>query len=425
MNEQVDMYFISEDFITNNYTKTLNYELVENLIYFLSFYPVLAMIYYGIYKNLLSIILPFLMILPIFIMTYFRIKIKKISTFRILILLVLIISFLISMKLFNTYILAVFLIPWAVRCLQKALIKQTVNFNKGNLIHLEVFLFLQLFLNALLKYYIIEKLILIVSIALAIISISYISKIRTVRLSMDESGNKTFDTKDNNIFILSLAALNILIIIFMYATGIFNVASNITNTIANKFLESTNGTTMEATFDDNKGDLELMEWELPSDEITKTNSKFGTILIIIAKILGKIIYITVMIFIIFLIANVLLIILKKLKKQEKVNLVFENKDFKKEIREKTDVIKTKINQSIYKNNNEKVRRLYKNKILSYNRRNIEVNKFSSAQDIEKEIFNKTNENIQGLTQIYEKARYSNIEISKEDFRKIKDKLKNY
>lgn len=419
MNEQIDMYFVSEDFITNNYNKTLNYELVENLIYFLSFYPILAAIHYITHKNVLSLLSIFLVIIPIFTMTYFRIKIKKISSFRISIFLVLIVSFLICMKLFNTYVFGIFLILWTLQCLQKASIKQRVKFNKSHLICLELFLFLQLFLCALLKYYLIEKVILIVSITIAIISTTYIAKIRTVRLSMDDSGRKTFDTKENNIFIFSLAALSILIIIFMYTTGIFKVASNITNSFASKFLEPTNGITMDFVNNENNSDLRPMKDELPFDEGVESISKFGTILAIIVKVIGKIVYIVIMSIIILLIVNSLIIILKKLKNQEKVNLVFEEDYFKKEIREKTKVIKRKINKVIYKNNNEKIRRLYKNKVLSYSRKNIKINKFLSTKEIEKEIFNKTNENIQNLTQVYEKARYSNLEVSKEELVKIK------
>ena len=419
MNEQIDMYFVSEDFLTNNYNKTLNYELVENLIYFLSFYPILAAIHYITHKNVLSLLSIFLIIIPIFTMTYFRIKIKKISSFRISIFLVLIVSFLICMKLFNTYVFGIFLIPWTLQCLQKASIKQKVKFNKSYLICLELFLFFQLFLCALLKYYLIEKVILIVSITIAIISITYIAKIRTVRLSMDDSGRKTFDTKENNIFIFSLAALSILIIIFMYTTGIFEVASNITNSFASKFLEPTNGITMDFVNNENNSDLRPMKDELPFDEGVESISKFGTILAIIVKVIGKILYIAIMSIIILLIVNSLIIILKKLKNQEKVNLVFEEDYFKKEIREKTKVIKRKINKVIYKNNNEKIRRLYKNKVLSYSRKNIKINRFLSTKEIEKEIFNKTNENIQNLTQVYEKARYSNLEVSKEELVKIK------
>lgn len=419
MNEQIDMYFVSEDFLTNNYNKTLNYELVENLIYFLSFYPIIAAIHYITHKNLLSLLSIFLIIIPIFTMTYFRIKIKKISSFRISIFLVLIVSFLICMKLFNTYVFGIFLIPWTLQCLQKASIKQKVKFNKSYLICLELFLFFQLFLCALLKYYLIEKVILIVSITIAIISITYIAKIRTVRLSMDDSGRKTFDTKENNIFIFSLAALSILIIIFMYTTGIFEVASNITNSFASKFLEPTNGITMDFVNNENNSDLRPMKDELPFDEGVESISKFGTILSIIVKVIVKILYIAIMSIIILLIVNSLIIILKKLKNQEKVNLVFEEDYFKKEIREKTKVIKRKINKVIYKNNNEKIRRLYKNKVLSYSRKNIKINRFLSTKEIEKEIFNKTNENIQNLTQVYEKARYSNLEVSKEELVKIK------
>lgn len=419
MNEQIDMYSISEDFIANNYNKTLNYELVENLIYFLSLYPILVMIYYIIHKNISSLLIIFSLIIPIFTMTYFRMKIKKISSFRISIFLVSIISFLICMKLFNTYIWGIFIIPWALQCLKKASIKQIVNFNKSNLINLELFLFIQLFVCALLKYYIIEKLILIVSIALAIISIAYIAKIRTVRLSMDDDGKKTFDTKDNNIFIFSVVALSLLIIIFMYTTGIFKVASSITNTFTSKLLESNNGTSMKVVSNENNSNFGLMQYELPMNEEIKPIGKIGTILIIIGKVIGKIIYIGIISLVILLIVNSLLIVIKKFKNKEKINLVFEKNYFEKEIREKTNLIKRKMNKSIYKNNNDRARKLYKNKILSYNKKNIKVNKFLSTQDIEKEILNKANENIQSLTQVYEKARYSNVEISKEELIKIK------
>jgi hypothetical protein len=70
---------------------------------------------------------------------------------------------------------------------------------------------------------------------------------------------------------------------------------------------------------------------------------------------------------------------------------------------------------------EKIRRFYKNKILKYKRNNVIINNSSSTYEIQKEVFYKASENIENITKVYEKARYSNEEITQNDM----DLLKKY
>ena len=51
MNCEVQVYSITDEYMKNNYVKTLPYELIENLIYFLYAYPILVMINHITNKN--------------------------------------------------------------------------------------------------------------------------------------------------------------------------------------------------------------------------------------------------------------------------------------------------------------------------------------------------------------------------------------
>ena len=76
-------------------------------------------------------------------------------------------------------------------------------------------------------------------------------------------------------------------------------------------------------------------------------------------------------------------------------------------------VKSKRGFSLFKakNNNDKARRLYKKKILSYNKTFINIDASDTPKDLQDKIHNKSGDNLKDLTAIYEAARYGNDVIS--------------
>lgn len=125
----------------------------------------------------------------------------------------------------------------------------------------------------------------------------------------------------------------------------------------------------------------------------------------------------------YVVINRILIYIKNLKNIDKVTFVY-NGDKKTEIKEKVKRFRYNMKKSILLDERENVRRLYKNKILKYTSRNIVINNHLSTNEIQNEILTKTNENITKITAVYEKARYSNEDITKQDLDILKMKRKN-
>jgi len=60
-------------------------------------------------------------------------------------------------------------------------------------------------------------------------------------------------------------------------------------------------------------------------------------------------------------------------------------------------------------------------ISESNDNNIKINKSFSTNEIQKEILSKALDNIEDVTKVYEKARYSNQEVTKDDVEILKHK----
>ncbi len=110
-------------------------------------------------------------------------------------------------------------------------------------------------------------------------------------------------------------------------------------------------------------------------------------------------------FFIFVIYTIIKFIKMYFKKESPGNEVIEKAT--PTISEKAKKSKPLLSIFKAKNNNEKIRRLYKKKILSYKGTFINIDNSDTPKDIETKIKNKSGDNLKDLTDIYEAARYSN------------------
>lgn len=122
-------------------------------------------------------------------------------------------------------------------------------------------------------------------------------------------------------------------------------------------------------------------------------------------------------FAIFVIHLIIKFITAYFKKESLGNEVIEKADTI--ISEKTKKTKRKLSLFKAKNNNDKARKIYKKKILSYNHTFINIDDTDTPSDLERKIKNKSGDNLKDLTAIYEAARYSNNVISDSELSIVK------
>lgn len=422
MDNRVQVYSITDEYMKSNHVKTLTYELIENLMYFLCAYPIVAMINYFFDKNENMIYINLIAIIPVFFITYLRVKIKTMKKFILAILLVTTIWLIIIGHLLKQYVFMLFLIIWVIDCIKRSVVVQRVGFNKNRILIVEALLIPQIIIAAGSELKNFQVFIAVISIVIMSVSIGYICKVRNVRLSMDDIENESFNKKDNNIFIGGTILLILITIFILYRLGVFDSAYNLTKKIAKSLLELGRGNHSEQSSNEinnmSNGNNANMFEGLNADNL-EPPGKFAQIFAAIVKVIANIIFIAITITLSYMLINRFLIYIKMLRNKDKVSFVFNNNNKENEIKKKVDKIKNNIRKSIFLNDKEKIRKLYKNKILKYKKENIIVNNFFSTQEIQNEVLSKALDNIEDITKVYEKARYSNEEITKDDIEKFK------
>jgi len=426
MENSVQVYSITDEYMKSNHVKTLTYELIETLMYFLCAYPIVAMISYFFDKNENMLYLNLIAIVPVVIITYLRVKIKTMKKFILAILLVTAIWLIIIGFLLKQYVFMLFLIIWVIDCIKRSTAVQRVGFNKYRLLIVEALLIPQIIIAAGANFKNFQVFIAVISIVIMSISIGYICKVRNVRLSMDDIENESFNKKDNNIFIGGAIFLILITIFILYSLGIFGVAYDLTRKISKSLLELGMGNHSEHSSNEIKNimnDNNVNMFDGLNADNLEPPGKFAQIFSDIVKVISNIIFIVITITLSYLLINRFLIYIKMLRNKDKVSFVFNSSNKENEIKKKVDKIKNDIRKSIFLNDKEKIRKLYKNRILKYKKNNIIINNFFSTYEIQNEVLSKSLDNIEDITKVYEKARYSNEELTKDDMEIFKGNKK--
>lgn len=425
MNKEIQINSITEDFIKSYFNKTLEFELIESVIYFLCVYPFLTIADYTITKNDTMIYLNFIMIVPILLMTYLRVKAKKMRTFAFGILGITILFSIIIVFVLKQYVLLAFLWPWAIISIKKSITMQQISIDMSKLLLIEGLLIPQIILGAYVGAKDIQTIVFIVPIIVMLLSMGYICKVRNLRLSMDDIKNHSFNKKDSNIFIAGLVIFIAILIFMLYYLGAFEIAHNYTKKIVDFFTNIGGGSIKNETnlpqhssSNSERENLKKLAENGPMD----INSPLFQIISKVLNTLFNIALVIAALIAIYVIINRILIYVKNLKNMDKVTFIYkDSKNTKNETKMNFFKLKQNINKALFSNNKEKIRKIYKNKIIKYKKFSVNINNYLSTSEIEKEILNKTNENIKEVTRVYEKARYSNDEITMQDLEILKNR----
>jgi len=160
------------------------------------------------------------------------------------------------------------------------------------------------------------------------------------------------------------------------------------------------------------------------------SGKNSYLITFLLNLVQLIIGVVLVIIIIYLIYKLFIIVknfykglcIKKIYKTEKRELIFSLEDIIKEIKNRSEGFSIGLELPFNMSNGKKIRKLYKKLIKSYKTKEILACNFNTPMEIQIKVKEVLEKNISEATIIYEKARYSNEECSKEEVDKIKSFL---
>lgn len=417
---EIDVLPVTDEYMQHNYVKNLRYEFIEDIIMFCTIYPLLNILNCVVCSKT-SLAYMGLTLLPVMmIMSYMRVKINKRYLFDIGVIIAGALYFAFSMAIPYKNVYGIAGIVCTVVSIWRSKKNQNVKYNINIFIEHEVLLIVFLFIAIIMRNRFIQSMILVCGLIIIVLSLAYLSKARNVRLIKDDSKNETFRNRDSSMFAVQIAVLISVLLVIFQVTGVFAAANRLSNTIVTNLQEAATGDYKNGVPKEAKN---LVKNDMPGPDLSKIKpkkTKFNIIIIVLMYALTAVVTVlaaAIVIGLIYLLLNRLMIDIKRLKNSDKVTFVLkENGEGEQKEKAKHESV---IKKHIFLSPRDKVRKIYKKKVKSYKKSGAVVKQNWTVNDIEKEILDKTNSNIDYISNMYEKARYSDEEISKEDIEGLK------
>ncbi|WP_234125068.1 hypothetical protein [Clostridium hydrogenum] len=420
MEDNIDYYKVSDISPFCNSPKKLIFEILEVIMNFLIFYPVISYILYPTSKNGVSFLLTsILTIIYLAAINLIRIKLKRKKLIFFLSLVLGLSFFTIPLQESSKWVIGIYLTLELLKSLRKTF-KPNYKFYS-----LPFFFFGELVLgiNLVFAYTINSSYVIFLnilsSIIFALLFLFYLSSSRSAVLINAEKGY-TFNnikklTAGSRKILLPLLFIFLAVISFilLLTNGINHlINSNIVKQIVSLFVSANPYNTTTKQFDMQRNSLYKMFHPNGSDISIKSTNNFSSshtslILIILVTI--------ILFFFLYLLFKRLLDLKAKMVTQTNTDTetVFLEEDLKKDLIS----IRHKFNFNL--SNKEKLRRKYKKLIKSYAKKGLKIQDSSTTNELENEISELTKDNIKNCGDIYRKARYSSFEPTPDDISKIK------
>lgn len=416
---EIDVLPVTDEYMQHNYVKSLLYEFIEDIIMFCTIYPFLNILNCAVCKDKVLSYIGLSLLPVIMIMTFMRVKIRKRFVYDMAVLVTAAAYFGLTLVIPYKNIFGFAAIVCAAVGIWKSKKKQNVRYNMNSLIEHEILLIVMLFIAITMKNQFIQIMILVCGLIIMVVSCAYLSKARNVRLIKDDPKNETFRHRDSTMFAVQMAVLISVLLIILQVTGVFAAANRWSNRIVNNIQQAAMGTYQVQPQQEIKKDKVEQKPIDMSKVVNAKPNKFLSALMVAISVVVTIIAAIIAISIIYMVLNRIMIDIKRFANSDKVTFVFkENGETEKKEKEKHENVITK---NIFLSPRDKIRKIYRKKVKSYKKSGVIVRQNRTVSDIEKEVLDKAGSNIDYISNMYEKARYSNEEISKDDIVDLKNK----
>jgi|GEM_PF-2692940 len=417
---KIDNYKLPNMDKFNSSPKKATFQICEDIMVFLIFYPVVLNILGIIYGNTIALTQGIPLILYIIALALTRIKIKNhiLGVISNLILFCIFLS--IPFPIYERIIYGVYALIMLMNSIHRFF---KITFNFYNLLFFklgETLLGVNLLLsyglnNSLAKYSTLFS-----ALMFSLLFLFYFSRNRYRLLIGSEKTYYNHTTKVDLHSKKFIAALFFAFFIFtsfiLLITSAINSKGNyaLTHEINSILFPSTGINSSSINYSHNKSSYNHISLPQLSNLIFSHNTKSS-----FTDLLNKIFYITAY----FLLTIILFIIIFKIirfaiklkfkdQAHEEIESTFLKEDFIKDI--KRIIPKFKSNLS----NKDKLRKYYKKLIKHYGKNGLKIKASSTPMELKDEILNLTSNNLENITKIYDKTRYSLYEPTKEDIDKL-------
>lgn len=417
--DNVNSYRIPDVNKFSDSSKKAIFQICEDLMLFLIFYPIALNILGLLHKNTPILIHGIALLIYTLALTLIRTNIKKRPLALMLSFVLFCIFLVIPFELYERVlygIYAVLMLALSIKQFFKPSFKffKTFFFVCG-----EALLFINLFCAYAANNSSVKDLTLFSAIAFSLIFLFYSSRSRYKLLIASEKNSSHSNAADlsSQKFIIALfASFLIFISCVLLITNKLNSSSNYT--VVHAIYNALQSQMPQSAADLKKDDLSKNANDLTHINMGKISNKQkgNSALPMYAYIVA---YSVLAAFIILIVFKILKFFLSAKIKEPKIDTETEATFLKEDLKKDLGSIIPKFNFNL--SNKEKLRKHYKKLISSYRKKGLAVKDSSTSVELKDEISNLTGDDIDTATKIYNKSRYSLYEPTKEDLARLRKK----
>lgn len=417
--DKIDSYKIPDMVKLNKSPKKTIFQICENLIFFLIFYPIVLNILEMVYKNGFIFTHGIALIIYVVIINFMRIKIRKHFLAIALNLVLFFIFILIPFPNYERILYGIYAALALINSIRK-FYKIDYNFYSISILILgEALLSINLLVSYALNNSFSKHLTLFCAVMLSLVFLFYSSRSKYGLLINSENkvnSNNTVILSSRKLLISIFSAFLIFMCFTLLITNRINSGSDHALVNALTTLFSPNSL-LNSNKNTNKNILKKFRNQsmFKNNEKVPQNIKYrnNSFLYKYFYLILSLILILAILF--FLFKMIKFLINTKIEDQQNVETetTFLNEDFRKDLSN----IVPKFNFNL--SDKERLRRYYKKLIKRYRKKGLDVKDSSTPMELKDRILNLTGNNIDDITKIYNKSRYSSYEPTKQDIDKFK------
>lgn len=430
-------YIIPDSWMYFNDSKPMAYSILEDIFYFCMIYPALVVIINIFSKSIFVMLSGLYLILPIILLTIIRRKTKRfISFFGLNLFLYIISSFIFFITAAPIYLICIYA-PFIITA---SMLSIHIRYNSENkfisLNHFilgEIVILFFYIVAALNGYNFAMTLIIIIEILFSLLFIIYFHIARTDKLLQWEEQNTLIVDKKihsaKRYFTAGICGLLGIVIYLVFGTGLVKYLDIIENYFLSVLYRlmhpgvSANIVSSQIQSSRNPA----MERPAMLDAMIGKSAKPNIFAIYFLKFLEIIIFSIIIIFFIKMLLNIAKSVYQGFYKnsfteKEERETVFSIDDTSKRFFEGLNSLKNKLIIPFDMSSRVRIRKLYEKIITKYKNQKVEIFNSDTPGEIENSIAREHYYFSTEITELYEKARYSNEDITKEDYENMKKNI---
>jgi len=433
MNGEINIIQTSKSFMNVIKNKSIGYEIAEDWMLFWTFFMPLALTLNILSKDTILIYKGLLYILPVFAFTVIRRNITGSFKYLLANVIIVFFVFIISFTLIEKIVLLIPIILCSIISMKKRRCEVIEFYKISTFVWCEGLMVICYFVAMNYKLSFMMSLINLTSINVALTFILYECTSR-MACFMQWEGEfiKGYSKRMTRVKLGSIAFISAAIgffILLAYKIGLYKLFDMLTSKIL-AFFNATRASDGQAEKIKPAANVQPQNLTNSLKDLG-AKSESNHLITAILNIVQLIIYVILAVVVIYLLVHLFINIknfykglsMRKTYKREKREFVISLDDVVTQIRERATSLRVKLELPFNVTNNKKIRKIYHKLIKSYRVKGFSAYNFNTPIEIESNVKEILKKNISEATAIYERARYNDLECSKEEVDRMRSFLK--